>query len=458
MTKCMRLLIWLLFVSVTAQAADAVHEYHLKNGLRLLVKEDHRAPVAITEVWYKVGSSYEPNGMTGISHALEHMMFRGSKNYNAEQFLQTIATNGGQQNAFTFYDYTGYYEMMGADKLPIAFQLEADRMRNLSLRAEDFAKEIQVVKEERRMRIEDDPQQQTAERFYAAAFLSSPYHQPLIGWMHDLDNMTIEDLRAWYKTWYAPNNAIVVVVGDVDPEKVHQLAEQYFGSLQPSTIPQLKPAKEVSSLGEKIVNVSLPAKLPYLLMGYPVPVVKTATEKWQPYALMLLSGILEGSDSSRLEKNLVRGKQMATQIDLVYLPYFRLDTLFEIDALPATGYTAAQVQAAISKEIEKLQQQPVSEAELNRVKARMIANKIYQEDSIEYQAFEIGSLEVIGLSWREIENALQEIKKITPAQVQAVAKQYLIPQNLTVAIFHPLPMRKPAVRSPVSSSSKSYVQ
>lgn len=443
-----------LFISVFSWAAENnVHEYTLKNGLKLIVKEDHRAPVAITEVWYKVGSGYEPDGITGISHALEHMMFRGSKNYSSAQFLQTIAENGGEQNAFTSYDYTGYYEMMGADKLPISFKMEADRMRNLSLNETDFAKEIQVVMEERRMRTDDDPQQLTTERFLAASVVSGPYHHPPIGWMNDLQNMTIGDVRQWYQTWYAPNNAIVVVVGDVNPDNVYQLAQQYFGPLKPSVLPKLKPEKELQSLGTRVVTVETPAKLPYLMMGYNTPEVNTAAEKWEPYALEVLQGILDGGDSGRLEKNLVRGKQLASEIDVDYEPYFRTDFLFGIAATPAQGHTATELENAILGEITQLQSQPVTEEELERVKAQLIANKVYEKDLITNQAQEIGSLESVGLSWREADNGLQQIKAITSAQVQAVAKKYLTPQRLTVAILKPLPMPAGQQQQPTPSQN-----
>lgn len=435
------LLIVLLICCTSIYASDnPVHEYQLKNGLKVFVKEDHRAPVVITEIWYKVGSSYEPDGITGISHALEHMMFRGSKNYDAKRFLQIISENGGDQNAFTSFDYTGYYEMLAADKLPISFKLEADRMRNLLLRPEDFAKEIQVVMEERRMRIDDDPQQLTFERFLAAAHVSNSYHHPLIGWMNDLQNMKVEDLQHWYQTWYAPNNALIVVVGDVKPDDVYQLAQKYFGDLKPATIPTLKPLSEAPSLGTRTVVVAAPAKLPWLTLGYNTPVVKTASEAWEPYALLVLNVVLGGSDSSRLQQDLVRDKQIAATIDAGYSPYDRLDNIFIIQATPATGHSVAEVKDAVLAEVQKLQQQPITPAELARVKAQIIANKIYQEDSITYQAYEIGSLESIGLSWRETDHALKAIDAITPEQVQAVAKKYLIPARLTIGELKPLPI------------------
>ena len=234
----------LIFLPPLCWAGD-VHEYHLKNGLTLLVKEDHRAPVVISEIWYKVGSSYEPNGTTGISHALEHMMFRGTGKFGPGVLEKIVSENGGEQNAFTDSDFTAYYQKFSVDKLAVSFELEADRMRNLLLRPQDFLKEIQVVMEERRMRVDDNPQEILLERLNAAAFVASPYHHPVIGWKNDLQNMTVEDLRKWYQTWYAPNNAILVVVGDVNPNLVYQLAQTYFSNLKPIILPKIKPKKEI---------------------------------------------------------------------------------------------------------------------------------------------------------------------------------------------------------------------
>lgn len=450
--------ILICFLSLAVFAQNAVHEFKLANGLKLLVKEDHRAPIAITQVWYKVGSSYEPVGITGISHALEHMMFRGSQNYSAAKFLETIAENGGQQNAMTDYDFTAYHELMAADKLPISFKLEADRMRYLLLNEADFVKEIQVVMEERRMRTDDDPQALTNERFLAAAHISNSYHHPVIGWMSDLQNMKIDDLKNWYKTWYAPNNAIVVVVGDVNPQHVYQLAQTYFGVLPSSALPVIKPQAELKNLGTKLINIAAPAKLPFLIMGYNTPVVKTAAEKWQPYALEVLADILGSGDSSRLQKNLVRGKQIAAQINVDYSPYSRLDNVLTINAIPANDHTIPELQTAIEKEIQHIQTTPVTTAELDRVKAQVIANKVFQEDDISFQAYEIGSLEVIGLPWQELDRGMEMIKNVTSAQVQTVAKEFLTPDNLTIAILKPLPITaKQMQQQSLPNTRGSYV-
>jgi zinc protease len=431
----------LLLISVNVYASQ-VHEYQLKNGLKLLVKEDHRAPIVVSQVWYKVGSSYEPKGITGISHALEHMMFRGSEHYGPGEFSRIIADNGGEQNAFTSYDYTAYYELLSADKLPIAFQLEADRMRHLLLRPQDYKNEIQVVMEERRMRTDDNPQALTYERFMAQANINNPpyYHAP-IGWMPDLQKMKVEDLRAWYQRWYAPNNAIVVVVGDVNPEKVYQWANEYFGKLQPTQLPAQTPAPKITDTPTHTLTVQAPAKLPWLVMGYNTPVLKTTEKPTDIYALLVLSGILAQGDSARLERDLVRDQRIAASVDAGYDPYARLNNVLTLSGTPAEGHTVQELYAALQAQVKKLQDSLVTPQELERVKAQVIANKVFQEDSIAYQANEMGSLMAVGLPWQEADNYVKKIQAVTPEQIQAVARQYLTPQRLTVAILKPLPMK-----------------
>ncbi|MCG6934773.1 MAG: insulinase family protein, partial [Proteobacteria bacterium] len=271
-----------LFVSQLVFAQ--VHEFTLANGMKVLVKEDHRAPVVVTQVWYKVGSSYEHNGITGISHVLEHMMFKGTDKHGPGEFSRIIAENGGSENAFTGADYTAYFQQLEKSRLPISFELEADRMRNLTLPEEEFKKEVAVVMEERRLRTEDKPRSLTLEQFYANAFVTSPYHHPIIGWMNDLENLTVSNLRSWYQRWYAPNNATLVVVGDVNAQEVLSLARQYFEPLKVDQITPVKPRLETEQRGPRRIVVKAPAKLPYLLMGYKVPVLNTASEEWEPYA------------------------------------------------------------------------------------------------------------------------------------------------------------------------------
>jgi len=441
----------LLLFSQLVLAAAVVHEYQLDNGLKLIVKEDHRAPVVVSQVWYKVGASYEHDGITGVSHVLEHMMFKGTDDHPAGEFSRIISENGGSENAFTSKDYTAYFQKLEKSRLAISFELEADRMRNLHLQEEEFQKEIKVVMEERRMRTDDKPTALTYEQFAAMAFISSSVRIPTIGWMNDLENMQLEDLQRWYQRWYAPNNAIVVVAGDVDPEAVLKLAKKYFGPLEPEVIVPPKPRIEPPQKGRRDLTVQAPAEVPYTVMGYKVPAVATATESREPYALEVLANILDGGDSSRLTRELVRGSQIASSAGAGYDLYDRQAGLFLLDGTPAGSHSVAELQQALFKQIQLLKDEPVTDEELSRVKSRVVASAVYELDSAFYQAMKIGQLEAIGLDWRLADEYVQRINAVTAEQVQAVAKKYLVEEALTVAVLDPLPME--TGRQPIANNS-----
>ncbi len=255
-----------------------IHEYGFDNGLKLLVKEDHRAPVVVSQVWYKVGSSYERDGITGISHALEHMMFNGTKKYPDSEFSRIISENGGRENAFTGKDYTAYFQILEKSRLAVSFELEADRMGNLVLAEEKFKKEIEVIREERRLRTEDNPVSYLYEAARATAFQTSPYRYPVVGWMADLEAMQLNDLKIWYQRWYAPNNATVVVVGDVEHEAVYQLAVKYFAPLKAGALTPPRAIPDVPQQGLKRINIKRPAEIPHLLMAYKAPALSSVDE------------------------------------------------------------------------------------------------------------------------------------------------------------------------------------
>lgn len=456
---------FLLIASIaTAQAAEtpttntSVHTYTLANGLQLLVKEDHRSPVIMSEVWYKVGSSNESDGYTGLSHMLEHMMFQGTPKYGKGVLLNVMDENGGDINAMTTADYTMYYEKLSSDKLPLSFDLESDRMRHLTLNQKDFDKEKQVVINERKMRTDNDPQATTFERLNAAGLLGNPYSHPVVGWLSDLNNMKLEDLRNWYTTWYAPNNAIVVVVGDVDPQKVYQLAQQYFGPLKPQVLPTIKPHAMIKPLGPVHVQVDMPANLPYLLIGYNVPSHPSNPTSWEPYALEVLSAVLDEDRSSRLEKELVRSSEIATSADDNYSLYDRFPDLFIFAGIPAQGHNIEQLKTAFFEQVKRLQDTPIPDAELARVKTALIARQTYERDSISTQAYNLGKLVVVNLPWQEFDNYFNEIEKITPQQVQAVAKKYLVEDRCITAVLNPLSIStdKPSMREVSTSTGADH--
>jgi len=419
-----------------------VREYILDNGLKILVKEDHRAPVVVSQVWYKVGSSYEYNGITGVSHVLEHMMFKGTKTLGPNEFSKIIAANGGRENAFTGKDYTAYFQTMHKDRLEVSMRLEADRMHNLTLDQAEFAKEVNVVKEERRLRTEDKPTSLTYEQFTATAFQTSPYHHPVIGWMDDLENMELADLQHWYERWYSPSNATLVVVGDVQADHVYRLAKKYFGVIADVKIKPVKPQRETKQRGERRIKVRAQAEVPYLLMGYKVPVLMTVGDSNEVYALEVMAGILDGGNSARLSKELVRGKQIAVSAGAGYDMFDRIDNLFLFDGRPSTGNSIEDLEKELRAQVQRLHTTLATQDELDRIKAQVVAAKIYGLDSVFYQGMQIGTLETVGLDHKILDEYVNRIRAVTAEQIQAVAKKYLIDDGLTVAILEPLNKKK----------------
>jgi zinc protease len=435
------LAITLILATRLVLAGGPVHEYRLDNGLKLIVKEDHRAPVVVSQVWYRIGASYEHDGITGISHALEHMMFKGTDKHPPGEFSRIIADNGGEENAFTSEDYTTYFQRLEKSRLPVSFELEADRMRHLKLAEKEYRKEIKVVMEERRMRTDDKPTSETYEQFAAVAHTANSYRTPTIGWMNDLKNLSLDDVKDWYRRWYAPNNATVVVAGDVDPEAVHALAVKYFGPLKPERIVPPKPRLDPPQEGKRTLQVEVPAEVPYTIMGYHVPVLKTASEDWEPYALEVLAGILDGGDSARLATDLVRGRRIASSAGASYDLYSRQNDLFLLDGTPAGKHSTRELQQALLDEVRHLQEKPVGKDELDRIKSKVVADAVYQQDSIFYEAMKIGQLDAVGLDWHLVDQYVPRIKAVTASQVQAVARKYLVERQLTVAELVPQPMK-----------------
>ncbi len=411
---------------------NMVHEKVLKNGLKILVKEDRRAPVVVSQIWYKVGASYEHDGITGLSHVLEHMMFQGTDNLEPGEFSKIIAENGGRENAFTGADYTAYFQTMEASRLEVSMKLEAERMQNLKLQEKEFEKELQVVMEERRLRTEDKPQGQTYEYFKALAYTSSPYRNPIIGWMQDLKDMKVDDLAAWYKQWYSPNNATLVIVGDVQSEQVFNLAEKYFGPIPAVAFEPVKKRIEVPQVGVRRGIVKQNAKVPYLLMGFKVPVLNSVEDDTDVYALEVLSGVLSGGSSARLPSNIVRGSQVASSASAGYDMNARLPTLFLFDGTPAQGNSVQQLEEALLQQIKLLQMDLVTQKELDRIKAQVIASSVYEKDSNFYQAMQLGMLETVGVGWQKADEYVEKIKAVTAEQVRNAAKKYLIEDHLTV--------------------------
>lgn len=423
---------------VISHISSGTHEKTFANGMKVIVKEDHRAPVVISQVWYRVGSAQEHSGITGVSHVLEHMMFKGTEKYPSGTFSSTVAEIGARDNAFTGRDYTAYYQLMGKQHLETSMELESDRMLNLILSEEDFISEVEVVKEERRLRTDDNPNARVYEQLYSTAFINNPYHHPIIGWMDDLNNLEVEDLADWYQRWYTPNNAALVVVGDVNPTEVFAMAEKYFAVLEGRPVKPSKPRLEHPQTGTRRVAVKAIAKLPYIMLGYKAPSLATAEEDWEPYALSVLSAVLDGGRSARFSKRLVREKELLSRAGAGYNLFSRYPTLFLFDATPTQKHTIEEAEQALYAEIKDIQENLIDDKELKRVKAQVIAGEVYQQDSIQRQATVIGSLETVGLGWQLMEEYNQRINEITAQQVREVARKYLIEEGLTVAVLQPL--------------------
>lgn len=432
---------WLVLLAFLPAAAFAgnIQEMKLPNGFKVVVQEDHRSPVVVSQVWYRAGSVDEFNGTTGVAHVLEHMMFKGTKKVPAGQFSRIVAAAGGKENAFTSRDYTVYFQQLEKSHLELSMKLEADRMVNLNMSDAEFAKEIQVVMEERRWRTDDKAQALVGEQLMATTFNAHPYRRPVIGWMNDLESMTANDARGWYKRWYAPNNATLVVVGDVKPQEVFRLAKKYFGPLKARKLPERKPQEEPVQKGERRVTVKAPAKLPYVALAYHAPKL-TKVDDWEPYALEILAGVMDGNPASRLNRELVRQERIAVNVSAGYDAVNRGPALFEFDGMPSEGHTAESLEKAIRAQIEKIKKDGVTEDELQRVKAQVIAADVYQRDSMFYQAMQIGMLESTGLSWRDIDQFPKRLQAVTAEQVKEVANRYLNDDHLTVATLDPQPI------------------
>lgn len=432
------------------------HEKTLKNGLRVIVKEDHRAPVVMTQVWYKVGSTDEPKGKGGISHVLEHMMFKGTSKVSGDDFNRIVSRFGGSQNAFTSHDYTGYYQFYPASRLSLALELEADRMRGLVLKEKDFKAERQVVMEERRQRTDDNPRARAYEQFRYLAFSQAAQRQPVIGKMSDINNISLNDLTSWYNQWYAPNNATVVIVGDVSAAHAFAQTEKYFGQLKTRPTPTRPSVREPQQQGKRHKQVALPLPVPTLYMGFNVPSLATLsqpasvsktkataadaneTDKTQDaYTLALLQYILDGGLSARLEKSLVRDKKLLASVGTHYDFLTRGDGLFFISATPSQGVTLEQAQTALTKEINALKDRPITAAEIKRAKTNYLTSLIYQQDNISAQARMIGTMATIGLDDRLLADLPKRMGDITEDQLHRVAKTYLTPDNLTT--FYAVP-------------------
>lgn len=439
--------------NIKAQAKT--HETILPNGLKVIIREDHRAPVAMTQIWYKVGSTDETGDELGLSHALEHMMFKGTSKVPGEELSRISNKFGGVTNAFTSNNYTGYYQLYPAQYVPLALELEADRMQNLQLRQQDFEPEMRVIMEERRQRTDDSPKALAYEKFRWLAYPTSPLRQPIIGHMKNLQALKLDSLKQWYQKWYTPNNAVLIIVGDVDPESTLNEVRRYFGDMPRRATPIRADVQEFQHVGERQMDISVPVQIPTLYMAWNVDSLKTADAPDQAYALALLQSVLDGGLSARFETRLIREQRLLASVSCDYDLFNRGGSLFTVNAVPEQGVSLEQARVAILAEIEKLKTEPITRDELERVKTSYLAELVYSQDSIEGQAQLIGALESSGLSYKLMDDIPAKMNKLSVPYLQQIAQQYLVPDNLSTMYLR-VPSASPvAASNPVSTANST---
>lgn len=457
--------------TANAQTLPKVEQFTLPNGLTVIVKPDRRAPTAVHMLWLRVGSMDEVDGTSGVAHVLEHMMFKGTPTVKTGEFSRRVAALGGRENAFTAKDYTGYYQQIPSNRLEDVMKLEADRLANNQWPDEEFRKELEVVKEERRLRTEDSPRALMHEASNATVFVASPYRRPIVGWMSDLQAMTPADARDFYRRWYVPANAVVVVAGDVDVAQVRRLAEKYYGGLSARAVPMRKPREEPVQTGIRRMEFKAPAEQAYVSLAFKVPGLKSlagvdvnlqddkpasepagvpaGAQTGAPQgdadalALTVLAAVLDGYSGARLDRALTQGENRVADSAGAYNGLWgRGPQLFVLHGVPAQGRTAAQVELALREQVARIATEGVSEAELNRVKTQWVASEVYKLDSVFNQARELGISWVQGLPLDAGERLIARLRAVTVAQVKAVAQRYFGDDQLTVAVLLPQPVDK----------------
>lgn len=415
-----------------------VQEHKLDNGLTVLLLPEPRAPIVTVQIWYRVGSRNEALGKTGLSHLTEHLMFRGTEKYGPKEFSRLVQQAGGNLNAFTSKDYTAYFETGPKDKLRLFLELEADRMRNLKIDEELFLTERKVVMEERRMRTEDDPVQSLYEEMVATAFKAHPYQWPIIGWMNDISNLTLPDVKAYYNLYYQPNNATLVVVGDIDPPRALEDIKEFFGKIPKGPEPPPFRSVEPPQQGERWLELVREAQLPAIFMAYHTPNLEDA----EAYPLEVLSLLLSQGRSSRLQRRLVYEAKSALDAGAFYDFATASPSLFVFYGQPLPGRSIETLEDLMDAEIEKIKTHLVSEKELTKAKNQAEAAFILRQDSLFYRGMLLGRYQTIG-DWKKLNEIIPKIRAVTPEEVRRVAQKYLVKTNRTVGVLKPLKPTRP---------------
>ena len=422
-----------------AHAAPVTHTFTLDNGLKVIVREDHRAPVVASQLWYKVGASYEQEGQTGLSHALEHMVFKGSSKLCPAESDHIFQSLGITDNAATQSDATLFFQTLPPHALTVALEVMADQMSTAHLPAALWEGEREVIKSERSESVDNDPQQRALELPLRLAFPASASGSPVIGWMHDLERMHVDELKHWYQSWYAPNNATLIIVGAIDAGQVKALATRFFGPIARRQLPAIKPPLELAAPGERNITQYIDHQIPNLSMTFNVPSLSTQTEPHTAAALELLSEVLGGGDSSALKSRLWRGEELVISVDSHYSGISRGDVLLSISATLNLEKikTLSEVQAGIWEVLESLKHTPPSSSDLERARTRIIARQVFNRDDLQSLALYLGELDIAGLSPEHDDKRLQTLKAITPEDIRHAAQTFLTRDRMTVS--HVLP-------------------
>lgn len=414
------------------QSLQNASEVRLSNGLKVILLENHNSPAVTFQVWYRAGARHEGVGKTGLAHLLEHMMFKGTEKVSGEEFSRMIDENGGEENAFTGHDFAAYFETVSSDRIGVPIMLEADRMRNLVLRESDFNTERMVVIEERRMRVDDNPDASLHEQLDAGAYVSQPYHFPVIGWTEDLERITLEDVQSFYNTYYVPANAFIVVVGDFSRESLVPELEKAFGNIPPGTAQPAYSIQDPPQPGERRIVVERPARLATLAAGYHVPNLRLPDS----YVLEVIRAVLSSGKSSRLYNRVVRGKGLALDASAYYSPVSQDPSLFYVSASVLPEKNMAEVETALYEELEQLKTVPVDALELEKAKNQLEASFVFDQDSIFSLGMQLAEYE-IAFDWRAIGNYVPSIRSVTPEEIQRVAAKYFTSDNRTVGTLVP---------------------
>jgi len=421
-----------IFVFSAVVQATAVKEVVLDNGLKVLLLENHKSPSVTFQVWYRVGSRNERDGKSGLSHFLEHMMFKGTPAVKPEEYSRIIAKNGGRSNAFTTSDVTVYFATMSREKIGVEIQMEADRMANALLGETYFEAEKKVIQEERRLRTDDNPTAALDEVTSAVAFTVHPYRRPVIGWMDDIQNLSRQDLVDHYKFYYAPNNAFIIVTGDFSTDEILPQIKAAFEKIPRQPEPPKVRAEEPPQKGERRIIFKKEAELPFVLMFYHAPNLKSSDN----FALDLLTVVLAGGRSSRLYRDLVYEKRLARNVDANYSSVSMDPSGFTVTAQVMPGKEPSEIEHEIDALLEKVKSDLITERELEKAKNQIESSFIFAQDSIFGQAMKIGYYEATG-GWRQMDKYLDGIRQVTREDIRRVAKQYLDRDARTVGVLIP---------------------